>query len=147
MTRFSRIARLTSKILITGILGLALVVGIAYLLFPKEVLSQAAEYCADNPEWCTKLFRVDDLDNGDATTKRIHGTRYRITNTSGTDYFVPHQTAAEWHRFACAAGKGGVVFPGIDCKTSYGFRSSSGRRHSMKIGCGCCRNISQRRLI
>ena len=133
MTRFSRIARLTSKILIAGILGLALVVGMAYLLFPKEVLSQASEYCADNPEWCTKLL-AGNLQRGNTRTKEIHGTNYTITNTNTTtDYFVPHQTAAEWHRFACAAGKGGVVFPGIDCKTSYGFRSRRGSRRDEKI--------------
>ncbi len=104
MTRFSRlarIARLTSKILITGILGLALVVGMAYLLFPKEVLSQLVllDECTQHPERCIKLFRTGDRSGRDTRTKRIHGTNYTVTNTSGTDYFVPHRSVDEWNKF------------------------------------------------
>ncbi len=86
MTRFSRlarIARLTSKILITGILGLALVVGMAYLLFPKEVLSQLVllDECTRYPHHCIKLLGGSLQRGNTVVNKRIHGTNYTITNT------------------------------------------------------------------
>ncbi len=114
MTRFSRlarIARLTSKILITGILGLALVVGMAYLLFPKEVLSQLVllDECTQHPERCIKLFRTGDRSGRDIATKRIHGTNYTVTNNSGTSYFVPHNTVGEWDKFKANKPSGVTV--------------------------------------
>ncbi len=100
------------------LIGLAAVLVLGGLLFVLGgSIAQDGEYCTINDRWCVKLYKFDstDFDRGNIRTKEIHiedhGSqgRFTITNTNGTDYFIPHKTKAEWDKFKAHLPSGVTV--------------------------------------